>query len=149
MVRSQLLVFSMRAHGFNGCRCSRQGLNHSSLFERNHGKPVISPLRRKADRKEGSRDAGQRNAGESQGRPVTGRTGVATSLRRASGPTSSMVVRYEKTCRTFKRGKANERGFIHVCVLWQTSPKAASQYRKGGTAKPVRSAPLTRGFRTA
>src|SRR5262245_28827439 len=31
------------------------------------------------------------------------------------------------------RGKANELGFIHVCVLWQTGPKAASQYRKGST----------------
>jgi len=40
MVRSQLLVFSMRAHGFNGCRCSRQGLNHSSLFERNMVNPT-------------------------------------------------------------------------------------------------------------
>jgi hypothetical protein len=64
-----------------------------------------------------------------------GRIGVATSLHRASGPTSSMVVRYEKTCRTFKRGNANERGFIYVCVLWDHSPKAASQYRKGHTGQ--------------
>ena len=69
--------------------------------------------------------------------PVTGRIGVAKSLHRASGLTSSKVVRYEKTCRTFKRGKANERGFIHVCVLWEQSPKAASQYRKGHTANTV------------
>ena len=64
-----------------------------------------------------------------------GRIGVATLLHRASGLTSSKVVRYEKTCRTFKRGKANERGFIHVCVLWDHSPKAASQYRKGHTGQ--------------
>jgi hypothetical protein len=50
--------------------------------------------------------------------PVMGRTGVATLLHRASGPTSSRVVRYEKACRASIRGKANERGFIHVCVLW-------------------------------
>src|ERR1039457_1947000 len=46
-------------------------------------------------------------------------TGVATSLHRASGPTSSTVVRYERSRRTFARGKANEHGFLHVCVLWQ------------------------------
>ena len=37
---AKLSVFSMRAHGFNGCRCSRQGLNHSSLFERNMLNPT-------------------------------------------------------------------------------------------------------------
>jgi len=41
-----------------------------------------------------------------------GRTGVATSLRRASGLTSSRVVRYEKTCRTFNQRKStNSYGF--------------------------------------
>jgi hypothetical protein len=31
----------MRAHGFHDCRCSRQGLNHSSLFERNMVNPAF------------------------------------------------------------------------------------------------------------
>jgi len=37
---AKLLVFSIRAHGLNGCRCSRQGLNHASLFERNMVNPT-------------------------------------------------------------------------------------------------------------
>jgi hypothetical protein len=31
----------MRAHGFHDCRWSRQGLNHSSLFERNMVNPTF------------------------------------------------------------------------------------------------------------
>jgi len=51
---AKLPVFSMRAHGFNGCRCSRQGLNHSSLFERNMVNPTSllfggRPTARKVD----------------------------------------------------------------------------------------------------
>ena len=41
MVRDQLLVFSIRAHGYDGCRCSRQGLTHPSLFERNMVNPTF------------------------------------------------------------------------------------------------------------
>jgi len=33
------LVFSMQAHGPDDCRCSRQGLNHPSLLERNMVNP--------------------------------------------------------------------------------------------------------------
>jgi hypothetical protein len=31
----------MRAHGYHDCRCRRQGLNHSSLFERNMVNPTF------------------------------------------------------------------------------------------------------------
>jgi hypothetical protein len=31
----------MRAHGYDDCRCRRQGLNHSSLFERNMVNPTF------------------------------------------------------------------------------------------------------------
>jgi hypothetical protein len=31
----------MRAHGCDDCRCSRQGLNHSSLFEGNMVNPIF------------------------------------------------------------------------------------------------------------
>jgi hypothetical protein len=31
----------MRAHGYHDCRCSRQGLNHSSLFEWNMVNPAF------------------------------------------------------------------------------------------------------------
>jgi hypothetical protein len=31
----------MRAHGWYDCRCSRQGLNHSSLFEGNMVNPAF------------------------------------------------------------------------------------------------------------
>jgi hypothetical protein len=34
------LVFSMQAHGPDDCRCSRQGLNHSELFEWNMVNPA-------------------------------------------------------------------------------------------------------------
>ena len=37
---AKLLVFSMRAHGHDDCRCRRQGLNHQSLFERNLVNPT-------------------------------------------------------------------------------------------------------------
>jgi hypothetical protein len=37
----RLPVFSMRAHGSYDCRCSRQGLNHSSLFEWNMVNPTF------------------------------------------------------------------------------------------------------------
>ena len=38
---AKLLVFSMRAHGSDGCRCSKQGLNHPSLLERNMVNPAF------------------------------------------------------------------------------------------------------------
>ena len=68
------------------------GANSSVLFERNMVNPTSLLLTRKA--------------GESEGCSVTEQTGVATLLRRASGLTSSMVVRDEKTCRTFNERKS-------------------------------------------
>ena len=117
------------------------------LPERNMVNPSSCLAGGRPGRKAGCGDVGQRNAGESQSRPVIGRIGVALSLRRASEQTSSMVGRYEKTCGTSAGGKANERGFFHVCVLGQSGPcgpvhlaptcsqrqEAASQYRKGDT----------------
>jgi len=37
----RLLAFSMPAHGPHDCRCSRQGLNHHSLLERNMVNPTF------------------------------------------------------------------------------------------------------------
>ena len=40
----RLPVFSIRAHGCYDCRCSMQGLNHSSLFEWNMVNPAFRLL---------------------------------------------------------------------------------------------------------
>jgi len=79
MVRSQAAGLQYTAHGQYDCRCSRQGLNHPPLLERNMVNPTSRRVERQTFRKGRPRNGGQRNAGESQSRPVTGRIGVAVS----------------------------------------------------------------------
>ena len=64
-----------------------------------------------------------------------GRIGVATSLRRASGLTSSRVVRCEKAGGTSQRGKANEHGLVHVCVLGRDETRRPDQLARTGASR--------------
>jgi hypothetical protein len=56
-------------------------------------------------------------AGKSKGRPVIGRTGIVILSRRASGPTSSGSLLTKQQTEPSQEEIANERGFIHVCIL--------------------------------
>ena len=63
----RLPVFSMRAHGSYDCRCRRQGLNHSSLFEWNMVNPTSllpggRPTARKVDGMRGNGTLEKANA---------------------------------------------------------------------------------------
>ena len=64
---AKLLVFSMRAHGSDGCRCSKQGLNHRSLVEWNMVNPTSlllggRPTARKAEGMRGNGTLEKANA---------------------------------------------------------------------------------------
>jgi hypothetical protein len=85
------------------------------------------------------------DAGKSEDRPVTGRIGVATSLHRANGQTSSGSFVTRKLAEPVQEEIANERGVSHVRTLRQddtgepdwlvqvcvSGQRAASVYRQG------------------
>src|SRR5207247_972102 len=91
------------------------------------------------------------DAGKSEGRSVMERIGVATSLRRANGLTSSLSFVTRELAETSQEETANERRAIYVCILRQgdrlgpdqlaqmcaSSQEAASAYRQGNSGESL------------
>src|SRR5450631_3122158 len=109
----------MRAHGCDDCRCSRQGLNHQSLFERNMVNPTFRLL--EAGTPQGVLREWRAEERWRKPKPSCNRTdrgcGFNPAAQAGRLPAWSIVTR--KLVEPSTRGKANERGLIHVCILWQ------------------------------
>src|SRR5258705_13387251 len=93
----------MRAHGYHDCRCSRQGLNHSSLFEWN----MVNPAFRLREAGDSARSvegmAGGGNREKAKAGLEAGGQGLGIRPNRANGPTSSGGKFSEQTFNTFLR----------------------------------------------
>ena len=129
----------------------RQGLNHSSLFEWNMVNPTFRLLRQATP--QGALREWRAEEHWRKPKPSCNRTdrgcGFNPAAQAGRLPAWSIVTR--ELVEPSTRGKANERGFIHVCVLRQggalgsgglaqvstPSQEAASAYRKGNTGKPL------------
>ena len=119
MVRSQVAGFQCTAHGQCDCRCSRQGLNHPPLLERN----MVNPTFRHVGGQTLLQGTSLEWRAEERWRKLKlfgNRTDRSCSLNSTAqaGPLPAWSFVTRKPVEPSPRGKANERGFIHVCVLW-------------------------------